>query len=64
MSVLPHPSEHPVVTGLRLKRAEDLQLRIADAITAFAGSMHFVYMHIVRVRRSGCCSSRGARGRR
>ena len=39
--------EHPVVAGLRRKRAEDLQLRVADAITAFAGSMPFVYVHIV-----------------
>ena len=41
-----HP-EHPVVRKLRRKRAEDVQLRIADAITAFAGSMPFVYVHIV-----------------
>ena len=27
------------------KRASDVQLRIADKITAFAGSMHFVYLH-------------------
>jgi uncharacterized membrane protein len=40
-----HP-EHPVVTRLRLQRAEDLQLKVADAITAFAGSMPFVYVHI------------------
>lgn len=40
-------TEHPVVTRLRLKRAEDLQLKVADAITAFAGSMPFVYVHIV-----------------
>jgi uncharacterized membrane protein len=39
--------EHPVVRKLRLKRAEDVQLRVADAITAFAGSMPFVYVHIV-----------------
>ena len=39
--------EHPVVTRLRLKRAEDVQLKIADAITAFAGSMPFVYVHAV-----------------
>ena len=39
--------EHPVVTRLRLKRAEDLQLKVADAITAFAGSMPFVYVHVV-----------------
>ena len=40
-------AEHPVVTKLRVKRAEDLQLKIADSITAFAGSMPFVYVHIV-----------------
>ena len=28
------------------KRAADLQLRIADRITAFAGSMRFVYIHV------------------
>ena len=39
--------EHPVVSRARQKRAEDLQLRVADAITAFAGSMPFVYVHIV-----------------
>ena len=41
-----HP-EHPVVTRARAKRAEDVQLKVADAITAFAGSMSFVYLHIV-----------------
>src|SRR4051812_10911094 len=40
-------AEHPVVTKLRLKRNKDVQLRIADAITRFAGSMPFVYVHIV-----------------
>jgi uncharacterized membrane protein len=39
-------AEHPVVAKQRLKRAEDVQLKIADAITAFAGSMPFVYVHI------------------
>ena len=39
--------EHPVVTKARQKRAEDLQLKIADTITAFAGSMPFVYVHVV-----------------
>ena len=38
--------EHPVVVKLRRKRQESLQLRIADAITRFAGSMPFVYVHI------------------
>jgi uncharacterized membrane protein len=38
---------HPVVVELAAKRAEHLQLRIADQITAFAGSMRFVYVHVV-----------------
>jgi uncharacterized membrane protein len=38
--------EHPVVVRTREKRAADAQLRIADAITAFAGSMPFVYLHV------------------
>ena len=47
MSVLPHLPEHPVVANERIKRAEDFQLKIADAITSFAGSMPFVYVHVV-----------------
>jgi uncharacterized membrane protein len=39
--------EHPVVTHQREKRAANAQLRIADAITRFAGSMPFVYVHVV-----------------
>ncbi len=39
--------EHPVVARAREKRAADVQLRVADAITAFAGSMAFVYLHVV-----------------
>jgi uncharacterized membrane protein len=38
---------HPVVVAHKAKRAADVQLRIADAITAFAGSMRFVYLHVV-----------------
>jgi uncharacterized membrane protein len=38
---------HPVVVKHTAKRAADVQLRIADAITAFAGSMKFVYLHVV-----------------
>jgi uncharacterized membrane protein len=38
---------HPVVLQQQAQRAEDVQLRIADWITAFAGSMTFVYLHIV-----------------
>jgi uncharacterized membrane protein len=36
----------PVVIKQLEKRASDWQLRIADKITAFAGSMQFVYIHI------------------
>jgi uncharacterized membrane protein len=38
---------HPVVLAHQARRAADVQLRIADAITAFAGSMQFVYLHAV-----------------
>jgi uncharacterized membrane protein len=38
---------HPVVEHVLAKRAQDVQLRIADAITKFAGSMQFVYLHVV-----------------
>jgi len=38
---------HPVVVEHAAKRAADLQLRVADRITAFAGSMPFVYLHAV-----------------
>ena len=51
MSALPHLEpphlEHPVVMKERLERAEDVQLKIADSITAFAGSMPFVFVHVV-----------------
>ena len=36
---------HPVILKIQAQRAASLQLRIADAITAFAGSMPFVYIH-------------------
>ena len=36
---------HPVVTRLNAERYEDFQLRVADWITGFAGSMNFVYLH-------------------
>src|SRR4051794_20458079 len=43
-----HMSEHsPVVVAHMEQRARDVQLRIADAITSFAGSMKFVYIHAV-----------------
>jgi len=40
---LPH---NPVVLEEQARRAQDFQLRIADKITGFAGSMNFVYIHI------------------
>jgi uncharacterized membrane protein len=40
------PPHHPVVVAKQAQRAADLQLRIADGITAFAGSMQFVYLHV------------------
>ena len=43
----PGPTRHhPTVLAEQARRAEDVQLRIADKITAFAGSMNFVYLHI------------------
>jgi uncharacterized membrane protein len=41
------PRQHPVVLAAQAQRAADLQLRVADAVTAFAGSMRFVYLHAV-----------------
>ena len=38
---------HPAVLEHQAQRAADIQLRLADAITAFAGSMRFVYIHVV-----------------
>jgi uncharacterized membrane protein len=38
---------HPAYVKVAEKRAADVQLRVADAITKFAGSMMFVYVHIV-----------------
>ena len=42
-----HAPHHPVVAAHISRRATDLQVRIADAITKFAGSMLFVYIHAV-----------------
>jgi uncharacterized membrane protein len=38
---------HPVLARHREERSRSVQNRIADAITRFAGSMPFVYIHIV-----------------
>ena len=36
---------HPAVVAFHQSRLDDVQLRVADAITSFAGSMPFVYLH-------------------
>jgi len=41
----PDVQHHPVVIKQVEKRASDVQLKVADAITTFAGSMMFVYLH-------------------
>ena len=38
-------THHPVVDRVNAERSADIQLRVADRITAFAGSMPFVYLH-------------------
>jgi uncharacterized membrane protein len=40
-------ARHPVVRALLQHRNSNLQLRVADGITRFAGSMKFVYLHAV-----------------
>ncbi|MCW2503682.1 MAG: hypothetical protein JWO79_1966 [Actinomycetia bacterium] len=48
MTQSPHEQlHHPVVVAHREHRRANLQLRIADTITQFAGSMPFVYIHAV-----------------
>jgi len=42
----PNVVHHPAVVEQLEKRSSDAQLRIADKITAFAGSMNFVYLHV------------------
>jgi uncharacterized membrane protein len=43
----PNVTHNPAVVAQFERRANDAQLRIADKITAFAGSMQFVYLHIL-----------------
>jgi uncharacterized membrane protein len=42
----PNVVHHPAVLQQFEERTSDAQLRIADKITTFAGSMHFVYLHV------------------
>ena len=41
------PLHSPLVLQTQEQRAADFQLRVADKITAFAGSMKFVYIHAI-----------------
>ena len=43
----PNTQHHPTVVAAFEHRAGSVQLKVADAITSFAGSMNFVYLHIV-----------------
>jgi uncharacterized membrane protein len=38
---------HPALVQHAQERAQFVENRIADRITAYAGSMHFVYLHVV-----------------
>jgi uncharacterized membrane protein len=46
-TISPPAPGHPALQDAERKRAVKRQLRIADAITRFAGSMNFVYIHAV-----------------
>jgi len=46
LSQFPPLEPNPVVLEHAMERAQSVQNRIADMITAFAGSMLFVYIHI------------------
>ena len=41
------PVRHPALIEHEVSRASSLQNRVADKITAFAGSMAFVYLHLL-----------------
>src|SRR5205823_226552 len=48
MSIRPQTApQHPALAQHEAERHEHLQDRVADAITKFAGSMMFVYVHLV-----------------
>jgi len=42
-----HPRVNPALFKHAEQRANNLQNRVADTITTFAGSMAFVYLHVV-----------------
>jgi uncharacterized membrane protein len=45
-ATVPQRTGHPALEAVHTRRQQDVQLRLADAITAFAGSMTFVYIHV------------------
>ena len=48
MNTSPRPRlHHPAVLERQAQLAADFQLRLADHITSFAGSMNFVYLHAI-----------------
>jgi uncharacterized membrane protein len=44
---IPPEPQHPALRKHLENRAQSVQNRVADAITTFAGSMMFVYIHLV-----------------
>jgi uncharacterized membrane protein len=47
MNMPPDRRQHPAVEAHRAQRAANFQIRLADWITTFAGSMLFVYLHAI-----------------
>jgi uncharacterized membrane protein len=45
--IQPDQAHHPALLAEAERRSAQIQLRVADAITGFAGSMRFVYLHAV-----------------
>jgi uncharacterized membrane protein len=41
------PRRHPLNVAFQQRRLASAQLRLADVITRFSGSMMFVYLHVV-----------------
>lgn len=54
----PPPARNPALVRHAQERAQSVENRIADRITAFAGSMIFVYIHIAWF---GCGSASASR---
>ena len=43
----PEPRQHPALEKFLQERSKSFENRIADTITRFAGSMTFIYIHLV-----------------